>query len=344
MYDTSVERTEVFFMIKRFTAVLMAVVLLTACGAKGTVPAPAESPVEGNRTEIRVAGLTGPTTMGMAKLLSDSEEQKTEGKYTFSLYGSADEVTPKLLKDEIDLAAVPANLASVLYNNTEGGIRLLAVNTLGVLYIVETGDSIHSAADLKGKTIYATGKGSTPEYTLRYILSENGIDPDQDVTVEFKSEPAEIVALMSGGKDVIAMLPQPYVEAAKAKVPDLRTALSLTEEWDRLGNGSQLITGVLVARKEFVSENKEACDLFLKEYASSIEWVKDHTEEASQLMEKYDIVKAAIAKKALPQCNLTYMGGEEMKNAVAGYLEILYGQNPKAVGGKMPGEDFYYLD
>lgn len=342
--------------LRSILGIVLAAAFLSACSETAPVEtaaaetAAAETTAEVTATEaaseestvIRAAGLTGPTTMGLVKLMSDAEEGKAEGSYEFSLYGSADEVTPKLVKGELDVAAVPANLASVLYNNTNGEIKLLAVNTLGVLYIVETGDTVTSIEDLKGRTVYATGKGSTPEYTLRYLLSEHGINPDSDLTIEFKSEPAEIVALMTAGEDIIAMLPQPYVTVAGTKVEGLSVKLDLTKEWQKLGNDSELITGVMVGRKEFIEAHPEAVENFLSEYEASVTWVKENNEEASQLIEKYGIVKAAVAQKALPACNLTFMKGSDMKAPVAGYLGTLFAENPKAVGGALPGDDFYY--
>lgn len=329
-----------------FTGLIVVLSLLSGCGA--AEPAETATAETAAITEaaspLRIAGLTGPTTMGLVKLMDDAEAGKASGNYEFSLYGTADEVTPKLLKGELDLAAVPANLASVLYNNTEGQIRLVAVNTLGVLYIVENGETVTSIEDLKGQTVYATGKGSTPEYTLRYLLKQHGIDPDKDLTIEFKSEPAEVVALMESRKNVIAMLPQPYVTVAGTKVEDLSVRLDLTKEWDSLGNGSQLITGVMVARADVLKDRPEEIKKFLGEYEASVNFVKENTEEASQLIEKYGIVKAAVAKKALPACNLTFLKGSDLKAPVSGYLGTLFEENPKAVGGKLPGDDFYYTE
>ena len=291
-------------------------------------------------TAVRIAGMTGPTSMGLVKLMEDRKEDET---YVFSIFGSADEVTPKLVKGELDIAAVPANLASVLYNNTEGEIRLLAVNTLGVLYIVEKGNSISSIADLKGKTVYATGKGSTPEYTLRYILEKNGIDPDKDLTLEFKSEPAEVVSVLAGEQEAVAMLPQPYVTVAMGKVEGLHIAVDLTEAWEKLDNGSTLVTGTFVVRKEFLDAHPEKVKEFLDGYGDSVEWVLSNAQEAAPLMEKAGIVKADVAEKALPYCNLVFLAGEDMKEPVEGYLTVLFEQNPKAIGGQLPGDDFYCI-
>lgn len=301
---------------------------------------PTETPEE--ETTIRIGGLTGATSIGMVKLMGDDENGEAVNSYEFTVAGSADELTPKLIQGELDIAAIPANLAAVLYNNTKGAIKLLAVNTLGVLYIVAKGVEINNISDLKGKTIYATAKGSVPEYVLRYILSSNGIDPDKDVTIEWKSEPSEVVALMSASESSIAMLPQPYVTVAGNSVEGLSIALDMTEEWNKLNNGSTLITGVLAIRSDFAEKYPKQLAAFLDEYKASTEYVNNNVEDAAALVEKFGIFKAAVAIKAIPYCNITYLAGEDMKTAVSGYLQVLFDQNPKAVGGTLPGEDFYY--
>lgn len=292
--------------------------------------------------DIRIGGLKGPTSMGLVQLMEKAEKGEAKNNYTFTMAGSADEITPKLLKGELDMAAVPANLASVLYNNTEGKIKILAVNTLGVVYIVEKGNNIQSFEDLKGKTIYATGKGSTPEYTLRYLLSENGIDPDKDVTFEWKSEPAEVVALFSEMENGVAMMPQPYVTVAQTQLEDLRIAINLSEEWDALDNGSDLITGVMIVRKDFAEKYPEQIAAFLDEYEESIDFVNTNIPEAAKLIDKYGIVKAPVAEKAIPYCNIHFIKGREMKTSMQGYLNVLFEQNPKSIGGKLPADDFYF--
>lgn len=294
---------------------------------------------------MNIAGLKGPTTMGMVKLIDDAANGKTENDYNFTLAGTADEITPKLVKGELDIAAVPCNLASVLYNKTEGGVQILAVNTLGVLYLVEKGDSVNSIEDLRGKTIYMTGKGAVPEYTVRYILAQNGLDADKDVAIEWKNEANEIVALMqSTNEDIVAVLPQPFATVAQNQVEGLHTVMDLNEAWNALDNGSQIVTGVIVARTEFVEKYPKHVESFLKEYASSIDYVVNNPADAAALIENVGIVKAAVAEKALPYCNITYLDGDEMKAAVSGYLKVLYEQNPKAVGGELPGDNFYYTE
>ena len=317
-------------------------VSLAACGKKAeqapaeAPAAPAEEPVD-----IRVSALKGPTGMGLAGLPGESSDG-SGSTYTLTLAGAADEITPALMKGELDMACVPANLGSVLYNKTEGQIVTLAVNTLGVIYIVEKGNAVNSMADLAGKTIVAAGKGSTPEYGLRYLLTENGIDPDTDVTIDWKSEHSECVAALASGAATIALLPQPFVTVAQGKIDALRVALDLTAEWDALDNGSAMITGVVVARRAFVEEHPAAVAAFLADYAASVEWVNGNTADAAARIGDMGIVDAAVAEKALPYCNIVCITGEEMAGKLSGYLQVLFDAEPKAVGGKLPGEDFYY--
>ena len=322
---------------------------LAACGQKADeTPNDAQDDQQTEQEEFTpanysIAALKGPTAMGLVKLMKDSESGETTGnEYTFTLAGSADEVTPALLKGELDMACVPANLAAVLYNKTEGEIEVLAVNTLGVLYIVENGESVHSMADLKGKTIVAAGKGSTPEYALRYLLTENGIDPDNDVTIDWKSEHSECVAALASGQASVALLPQPFVTVAQSKIEGLRMALDLNAEWDALDNGSALITGVIVARREVVEANPAAVNEFLKEYAASVDYVNANTADAAALIGEYSIVDAAVAEKALPYCNIVCLMGANLLEALPGYLEVLYNASPAAVGGEMPDNSFYF--
>lgn len=341
---------------QKLLSVVLALFLLSlaACGRSPDPPAPAapetaapeparpDVPEElpADPVQMRVAALKGPTAMGLVNLMSTPGVGQD---YEFTLAGAADEVTPALIKGDLDAACVPANLASVLYNKTEGGIVCLAVNTLGVLYIVENGEAIHSVEDLRGRTIVSAGKGSTPEYGLRYLLSENGIDPDRDVTIDWKSEHSECVAALASGAAAVAMLPQPFVTAAQGKIETLRTALDLTAEWDALDNGSAMITGVAVARKAFVEEHPETVERFLEAYADSVNWVNANPGEAGALIAECGIVEsAALAEKALPHCNIVCLTGQEMFEKLSGYLQVLADAAPESVGGALPRDDFYY--
>lgn len=291
---------------------------------------------------LRIAGLKGPTTMGLVNLLSMEQAGTAAMDYDLQLYGAADEIVPLLIKGELDMAAIPANLAATLYQKTSGGIQAVAVNTLGVLYVVEQGDTVHSMADLKGRTILSTGKGTTPEYVLRYLLTANGIDPDKDVDIQYYSEATEVTAQMASTQDAIAVLPQPYVTAAGLKDDTLRVALDLTAEWDKVAD-TQLITGVTVVRKAYAEEHPDVVAAFLADYAQSVNAANTDLDGTAALCEEQGVVaKAAIAKKALPNCNIVCLTGEELKADVSGYLQVLYDADPAAVGGTLPGEDFYW--
>ncbi|MBQ6550022.1 MAG: ABC transporter substrate-binding protein [Lachnospiraceae bacterium] len=305
----------------------------------------AEEPeAEAEAVTIRLAGLKGPTSMGMVKLLDDAENGLTENTYEFTMAGSADEITPLLIKGDLDIAALPVNLGAVLYAKTEGGLQFAAINTLGVIYICEKGgETVTDIESLKGRTIYATGKGSTPEYALTYLLEQHGLDIETDVTMEWKSEPTEVVALMQNEENAVAMLPQPYVTVASGQVEGLHIALNLTEEWNALDNGSEFITAGILVRKAFAEEHPEAVASFLEEYAASTAYANENAADAAALIEKYGIVKAPIAEKALPYCNIVCITGNEMKTKTEGYLQVLFDLNPQAVGGALPGEDFYLI-
>lgn len=297
------------------------------------------SSVPGKTPEkVTVAALKGPTGMGMVKLMDDNEKNKYG--YEFSLAGAADEITPKLIKGEIDIACVPANLGAVLYSKTSGKIQTLAVNTLGVLYIVENGNSVNSIEDLKGKTVYSAGKGATPEYALNFILkSHNVLD---DVKIEWKSEHAECVAALAANPDAVAMLPQPFATTAISKNDKIRVAIDLNDAWDDLKLSSSLLTGIVVVRKEFADEYPQAVEEFLTRYNDSVDYVNKNVSDAAQLVGKYEIVAAAVAEKAIPSCHIVCIKGKEMKEKLSGYLKVLYEQLPASVGGVMPGDDFYY--
>ena len=287
---------------------------------------------------LRIAGLKGPTTMGLVNLMSSADG----ANYEFTMYGAADEIVPLLVKGELDAAAVPANLAATLYQKTEGAVEVACVNTLGVLYILENGETIQSVADLKGQTIVTTGKGTTPEYVLRYVLSQNGIDPDADVTIEYCSEATEALSQVQAGMASIAMLPQPFVTSALSQVEGLRVALDMNEEWEAVA-GSQLVTGVLVARKDAVEADPAAFEAFLDGYAASVEAANTDLEGTAALCEQCGIVaEAALAQQELPAWNIVFETGDQMKTDLVNYFQVLFDADPASVGGALPADDFYY--
>ena len=330
--------------------------LLAGCstaGDAGTSETPGSSSAPSDVTEtadpidVNVMALKGPTAMGMVQFMNEADSGAVaDNNYHFNITAATDEVSAALAQGTTDIAAVPANLASVLYNNTEGGVQVLAINTLGMLYIVESGDTVHSVEDLRGKTIYASGKGNTPEAALNYVLTQNGIDPSADVTIEWKSEQAECLSALMAEENAIAMLPQPFVTTAQAKSESLRVALDLTEEWDALqadsDTPSTLVTGVVVARTEFAEDHPEVISNFLDYYQQSVEYVNANVEEAAQLVGQYEIVTAEVAQKALPECNIVFIEGAEMKEKLSGYLSVLFEQNPQSVGGALPNDTFYF--
>ena len=321
---------------KKMTSLLLSAALLVGMMVCGAFAAKSNS-------GVRIAGLKGPTTMGLVNLLDMERKGTATQHYDLQLYGAADEIVPKLIKGELDMAAIPANLAATLYQKTNGGIQVMAVNTLGVLDVVEKGNTIHSFADLKGRTILSTGKGTTPEYVLRYLLTQNGLDPDRDVKIKYYSEASEVTAQMAASKkDAIAVLPQPYVTAAQMKDSSLRVALDLTKEWNKVCD-TQLITGVTVVRTEYARQNPDIVANFLKDYETSITAAQTNVANTAALCEETGVVaKKAIAQKALPQCNIVYRVGDEMKADVNAYLQVLYDASPAAVGGKLPDAAFYY--
>lgn len=291
---------------------------------------------------MRVGSLKGPTTMGLVNLMSEAEEGNTEGSYTFTMETQPDAIASEIVSGDLDVALLPANMASIVYNKTQGGISVIDINTLGVLYCVTGDDSITSVSDLAGHTVYSTGQGATPEYALNYLLEKNNVT---DCTVEFRSEATEIAALLASDPTAIAILPQPFVTVAEMQNDQLHTAFSLTDAWDAVSDdGSKLLTGVTVVRTEYLQENKDAVDLFLKESADSVDKADSDTADTAALVVKYGIIeKQPVAEKALPECQIVCITGSEMKDSLSGYLNVLYEANPESVGGNLPGDDFYYI-
>ena len=292
------------------------------------------------KVKMNVACLAGPTGIGMVNLMKSQDDKTTKNDYTFSVVSDPTEIVAGITNGSYDIAACPINLAATLYNKLEGNVQVLSVNTKGVLYILENGNTINSLVDLAGKTLYATGQGSTPEYILNYLLEQSGIA--DSVTVEYVASHDELATLAASGEATISMLPEPKVTAALTKNPNLRIALNLTTEFEKL-SGKTLIQGVVIAKKDFVEKNPEAVKAFLEEYKASIDAVNKDIDTTSILCEQYGIIpKAAVAKKAIPNCNIAYMDGANMKASVLANLQIFFDANPKSVGGKLPNDDFYY--
>lgn len=317
-------------LVKRIVAMITAAVMLfslavfAACSKKQ------------DDTEIRIAALKGPTGMGMVKLA----DKQNYPNYTVSIEASPDALNPRIISGEVDVAAVPVNLASVLYNKLDGDISVLAVSTLGVLYVVEAGSEVNSVADLAGKTVYATGQGATPEYILNYLLDKNGVAGS--VEVNYVGEHAALATMLANGSAEIGMLPEPNVTSTLAGNDNLRIALNLTEEWNKVCS-TELVQGVVIARKSFVNEHPEAIEQFLREYEKSSAFVNENIDEAAKLIVDVGILgNVEIAKKAIPNCNISFSKGEAMHKAVEGMLTVLFEANPKSIGGKLPDKDFYY--
>ena len=292
-------------------------------------------------TLIRVGSLKGPTTMGLVNLMKDSDEGKAQGNYEFTMASDPSEIVASVASGDLDIAMVPANLAATLYNKTKGGVLVIDINTLGVLYCVTADESITSVKDLAGKTVLTTGQGATPEYAMNYLLDANGVT---DCTLEFHSEASEIAALLQEDPNQIAVLPQPFVTVAEAQNDQLKTVFSLTDEWDKVtDNGSRFLTGATVVRNDFLSSHPDAVAVFMQEHEASADKANTDVEGTASLVAEYGIIeKAPVAQKALPYCNIVCITGDDMKTALSGYLEVLYEADPSSVGGALPADDFYY--
>lgn len=317
-------------LMKRIVAMITAAVMLFSLAAFAACSKKQDD------TEIRIAALKGPTGMGMVKLA----DKQNYPNYTVSIEASPDALNPRIISGEVDVAAVPVNLASVLYNKLDGDISVLAVSTLGVLYVVEAGSEVNSVADLAGKTVYATGQGATPECILNYLLDKNGVAGS--VEVNYVGEHAALATMLANGSAEIGMLPEPNVTSTLAGNDNLRIALNLTEEWNKVCS-TELVQGVVIARKSFVNEHPEAIEQFLREYEKSSAFVNENIDEAAKLIVDAGILgNVEIAKKAIPNCNISFSKGEAMHKAVEGMLTVLFEANPKSIGGKLPDKDFYY--
>ena len=334
--------------VRAIVSLLLALTLalsLTACGGQAnSEPEQPETQEEQTAAEINLYVLSGPTGIGAMNLWAASDAGETKNTYHITMPGANDEVVAALSKGDADIAAVATNLAATLYNKTDGGVTVLAVNTLGVLSLLSNGQEVNAVSDLKGKTIYAPGQGANPEYILRYVLTGNGLDPDKDVTLRFVGEGSELLTVWQSDPEAIILAPQPVATSILMQNENARTLFDMTEEWDKIAGGdSTLMMGCVIVRNEFLQANPGAVELFLQEYAASIEKAQSDVEGTAALCQQYGLIpKAALAQKAIPSCGLTFVTGAEMKTGLSGYLQVMFDANPKSVGGALPGDNFYY--
>jgi len=323
------------FFTKRVIVVLLALLLLSGCLACAGKPAAEPA------AAIRVGALKGPTSMGLVNLRKAAENGELTDTYSFTMATDASEIAASLVAGDLDIALIPANLAAVLYNKrTEKGIQVIDINTLGVLYCVTGDDSISSVEDLAGRTVYLTGQGTTPEYSLRYLLEQAGVT---DCALEFKSEATEVAALLAADPSCVAVLPQPFATVAMVQNEALREAFSLGESWDAAAGGSRMVTGVTVVRTAFLKEHPQAVERFLAAHADSAAKASSDPAGTAKLVAEYGIIeKEPVAQKALPKCAVSCITGAEMESALKGYLEVLFRADPASVGGEVPDAGFYY--
>ena len=338
---------------RRMISVLCLVLFLCgACGAAGVSGGPAarreranlEAPLSFNAEPVRVLCLRGPTGMGLAKLMEDAASGRTENAYAFRVVSAPEEIAAALAKGEADIAAMPTNMAAILWNRLKGDICLLSVNTLGALSILEKGDAIHTLADLRGRTLLAAGRGAAPEFALNYLLRQNGLEPDKDCHIEWLSEHAEVLSRLAAGKGDACLIPYPFAAAALTRVGGLREALSLTEEWQKVGGKSRLVMGVYAARRSYAEAHRAEVAAFLSESGASAEYANAHPAEAAELIVKHGIFdNASLVERAIPHCGITALAGQAMQDAAEGYLKVLFEAEPRSVGGALPDSAFYSL-
>ena len=324
---------------KRFVAILMVLVLVVGvfvgCGN--------EKKDDRQGAEMNITAIAGPTGVGLVDLMQKSADKATANTYSFNVVSDPTQAVAAITNGTADIAAVPTNLASTLYKKTGGKVQVLAVNTLGVLHILEQGETIKKVQQLRGKTIYTDvkNKGANPEYILRYLLEKNGMDPDKDVTIEFS---ADLDAAVANGEAKVILAPEPKASTYLMQNKFLRRALNITEEWNKVsGEDCALMMGCVIARTDYINANPDAVELFLEDYMASINVAKTDVEKAATLCETYKIIpKAALARQAIPNCGLVYVSGNVMKTRLSAYLQVLFDYNPAAIGGALPKDDFYY--
>ena len=315
--------------------------LLVTAGVLAACAGTASSPRD--RAAVRIASLRGPTTMGLVKLISDAEAGTTKHDYQVSIVGTPDEIVPRVVRHQVEIAMIPANLAAVLHQKTEGAVQVIAVNTLGALYIVESADTVHSITDLAGRSVHATGKGASPEYVFNHILRANGLEPGRDVEIQWHAEHTELATLLATGSDVVALLPQPFVAIVQAKNPAVRVSLDLNQEWDRISTGAGLVIGVAITDRQWAQANPGVLADFLADYQASTRFTNEQVTQAAELIAGHGIVPdAAIAARAIPASKITCITGAQLQTKLAGYLQVLFEADPASAGGALPSDDFYH--
>lgn len=338
------KKTKIIFL--TFALMVVSVFLFAGCTQKEEITQQEETiRNEPQKTSVNIAVLKGPTGIGAAQLMQKNEDKSSLNEYQFTIAAAPEDITSKIVSGEIDIAAVPTNMAATLYNKTERKVKIAAINTLGVLYLLENGNTINTLDDLAGKTVYISGKGATPEYIMDYLLKANDI---QNITMEFKSTHEELAAALAANELSIGILPEPQVTAVTSKNPDTRIALDITEEWEKTSQKlqkeeSKLAMGCIIVREDFLNENKEAVNNFLNEYEQSIDFTNQNQKDTAVLVEKFEIMpNAQLAEKAIPYCNVVYIDGENMKNSLTNFYSVLFEANPQSIGGQLPDDNFYY--
>jgi len=327
------------FLIIFFISVL-ALGLFAGCGGSD-ISEPSSEEVQVG-AHVRVGTLRGPAGMGMAPLMAWAEEGLTRNDYSFTIGGAPEEMTASIISGALDIAAVPVNLASILYDRMDGEVQVISALTQGVLFVLDSTGEVHTIEDLRGKTIHVTGQGAIPQFAFEHILRGNGLEPGVDVEIVFNAEHAELAALMAAGEVSIGLLPQPFVTSVLNQNEDVEIALDLTAEWEAVDPDSVFVQSSVVVRRAFLEEYPEAVKLFLEEHAGSLAFVGAFAEESAELMEQFDIVPAAVARQVIPRSNFVYITGAEMRVAVETFLAVIFEANPQAIGGVMPGEDFFF--
>lgn len=327
---------------KKLLALLMAVLMVltfVACGNTDKTD-DKKDPAPVAKTEVNVVAIAGPTGVGLANLWADSDADKTANDYNVTLVTDPQQAVAAIVNGSADIAAVPTNLAAVLYQRTSEKVQVLAGNTRGVLYILENGNTIDSFDDLKGKKVYSTGQGANPEYIMQYLQEKNGLVGEIDM--EFVSENSELATLLVKGTAQVALVPEPLVSTVLAKNPNLRVALNINDEWDAVSDNG-LLMGCVIARTEFIEKNPKAVETFLDEYEASINAATADVDKTAGYCANYKIIAdEAAAKNAIPRCELTFVTGADLKAQLVGFYQVFFAVKPQALGGKMPADGFYY--